>query len=512
MRWLLGVVLMLGAVLAADAPACKLVHPGADGKLVYLADEQGDTLPDFSNCGYRGGGVELPRAEVRANLSPVGGDETARIQAALDTVAKLPRGADGLRGAVLLAPGTYTLAGQLKLAASGVVLRGAGPTTKLVATAPVNRALVLLGSADARPAADEPRDAPTPSVQTRLTDDYVPVGAHSFNVADASGFKVGDTVLVRRASNAEWIHFIAMDRIVPRPDNPASTKQWTPFNLDFDRVITALDGHRVTVDAPLVCAIEARWGGGQLTKFAEGRVEQVGVEQLSADSAFDRGVTAKDGAKTYFADEAHASYLVSFGKVRNAWARGLETTHFAHGVAALGGGCKWVTVEDCRALDPVSQLTGGRRYPFNIGGQLCLVRRCYARGARHSFALGARVCGPNAFVDCRADEQHATSEPHHRWSVGGLFDNVHANIAIQDRQYMGSGHGWAGANYVCWNCEGSLVCQQPPGAQNWAIGQVGRKEPGAFRPRPDGYWESLGTHVAPASLYAAQLQDRAAGR
>jgi hypothetical protein len=72
---------------------------------------------------------------------------------------------------------------------------------------------------------------------------------------------------------------------------------------------------------------------------------------------------------------------------------------------------------------------------------------------------------------------------------------------------MGSGHGWAGANYVAWNTEGSLVCQKPPTAQNFAIGFVGRREPGAF-PRPAGYWESEGRHVTPASLYLKQLEDR----
>jgi hypothetical protein len=85
---------------------------------------------------------------------------------------------------------------------------------------------------------------------------------------------------------------------------------------------------------------------------------------------------------------------------------------------------------------------------------------------------------------------------------------VKANLAIQDRQWMGSGHGWAGANYVVWNCEGSLVCQKPPTADNWAIGQVGKKDPGAFAPRPDGTWRSYGRHVAPRSLYQAQLAAR----
>jgi hypothetical protein len=168
---------------------------------------------------------------------------------------------------------------------------------------------------------------------------------------------------------------------------------------------------------------------------------------------------------------------------------------------------KWLTIEDSSSVDPVSVITGGRRYPFCMVGQLNLVQRCYSRDGRHAFVVQARVCGPNVFLDCTSEKDHATSEPHHRWSVGGLYDNVHAHMALQDRQYMGTGHGWAGANYVMWNCEGTLVCQQPPTAQNYAIGFVGEKTNGAFE-RPDGYWESLGRHVGPKSLYLKQLEDR----
>ena len=73
---------------------------------------------------------------------------------------------------------------------------------------------------------------------------------------------------------------------------------------------------------------------------------------------------------------------------------------------------------------------------------------------------------------------------------------------------VGSGHGWAGANYVAWNCEGSIVCQRPPTAQNWTIGFVGKKSKPAFEGRPDGYFESFGIHVVPRSLYLKQLEDR----
>jgi hypothetical protein len=485
----------------------KLVFSGPDGKLKYEPDENGNTVPDFSNCGYMGGGVAIPDAPVKVTLEPMAtnreADDTARIQKAIDDVSTMPLVKSGLRGAVLLKRGTYRINGQLKITASGVVLRGEGDGEKgtlLIAAGKKHRDLIEIAGTGGIKELEKTRQ--------KVTDSYAPVGSRTLTVADASAFKVGDTVIVRRIGNADWIRSIAMDRITPRPSNPQSTKQWQPFDLHFDRVIAAIDGNKITIDAPIVCAIDQKWGGGLVAKSDDtDRIENVGVEDLRSDSEFDKTRTEKQGNQSYASDEDHASYLVSINNAKNVWARALTTVHYNHGPAAIRGGAKWVTVQDCNSLEPVSIITGGRRYPYLILGQLNLMQRCKSDKARHAFVFGSRVCGPNVFLDCSSTRDYATSEPHHRWSVGGLYDNVKAMIAFQDRQYMGSGHGWAGANYVAWNCEGELVCQQPPTAQNWAIGFVGEKKIGAF-PRPDGYWESLGKHVEPRSLYLKQLEDR----
>ncbi len=74
---------------------------------------------------------------------------------------------------------------------------------------------------------------------------------------------------------------------------------------------------------------------------------------------------------------------------------------------------------------------------------------------------------------------------------------------------MGSGHGWAGAQQVFWNCETSSICvQQPPTAQNYAIGCTGKIREGQFKGRNPGYYESHGVHVEPRSLYLQQLEQR----
>src|SRR5476651_868243 len=67
----------------------KIVYPGKDGKLVYVPDENGNTIPDFSNCGYMGGGVKLPDVPVQATVNPGEGDAGARIQAAIDKVSAM---------------------------------------------------------------------------------------------------------------------------------------------------------------------------------------------------------------------------------------------------------------------------------------------------------------------------------------------------------------------------------------------------------------------------------------
>ena len=208
-------------------------------------------------------------------------------------------------------------------------------------------------------------------------------------------------------------------------------------------------------------------------------------------------------------DEAHAWTGVGVDSAENCWVKNLTTVHFSHGVS-ISQRAIFVTAQDCAVLAPVSVISGGRRYPFNINGQYCLVQRCYSDESRHAEATGARVRGPNVFLDCLAENTHADTGPHHRWAVGILWDNLKGgDFNAQDRANWGTGHGWAGAQQVFWNCEPDTICvQQPPTGQNYAIGCTGEITKGRMKDRPAGYYESHGKHVEPRSLYLAQLEDR----
>jgi hypothetical protein len=463
--------------------------------------KQDDVIPDFSWCGYRGGGVSLPDAPVRVTLQPTEtGDDGARIQAALNQVSRLPANPSGVRGAVLLARGNFRVAGSLVLP-SGVVLRGEGQDaaggTTILATGTAKRTLIKVGG-DGKHI--KSRDEAS---RQAFLDERVPCGARKLRIANPKAFRVGERVLIERPSTAAWIAAIGMDKIVPRPGDPALTKQWTPgkYDFSFERVITGVDEATITIDAPVVMAMEKRYGGGSVCRYeATGRVEQAGVEKLRLRSEYKAGEEDKD--------DDHAGMGVDFGLASDCWMQNVTALHFTGGCMATSNQARRLTIQDCACLDPVSQIIPSRRYSFGVRGQQVLVQRCYTRGGRHDFMTGYQAHGPNAFVDCLAEETHADSGPHNGWSTGVLYDNiVCGTLYVQDRGYMGTGQGWAGANHVFYNCTGTIICQTPPTAKNWAMGCTGTKGK-EFLKREPGTIESWGKPVSPRSLYLRQLEER----
>ena len=119
------VLLVIAPNPQADWKSARVLFD-TNGRLAYPADAQDNRIPDYSNAGYMGGGVPLPNVPVVQVVSPLPGDNTANIQAAIDAVGAKPVQADGYRGTVLLTVGTYRIDGTIRLNTSGVVLRGAG--------------------------------------------------------------------------------------------------------------------------------------------------------------------------------------------------------------------------------------------------------------------------------------------------------------------------------------------------------------------------------------------------
>ncbi|HEY1377214.1 MAG TPA: hypothetical protein VGF55_10495, partial [Gemmataceae bacterium] len=486
-------VIVLAACGLARAAEPRYVAPGPEGRLAYEPDARGNRIPDFSHCGYMGGGVAIPDVPVRVRVPAAPGDAGRRIQTAIDYVSRLPADASGVRGAVLVEAGRHEVAGRLRITAGGVILRGQGPDrTVLIAAGQDRRALVQI-------AGKKDRRAILPPVNHGgliVADAYVPVGATRLRLTDAAGLKAGDEVSIEHPGTARWVSALGMDHFAGKDSGWLS---WRPgvMNVRWDRTITAVDGDTITLDVPLTMALDTSLAETRVTASEwPGRVRQVGVENLTCESAFDPANPK---------DEEHAWMAVTLDAAADAWVRQVTARHFVSSAVAVGDGCRRVTVEDCRSLDPVSENAAYRRHAFFVGGQQTLVQRCRSEHGRHDFATGYLAAGPNAFVECEGADAADFSGPVESWATGVLYDNVTIDgggLALTNREIAGQGVGWAAANCVLWQCTAPVVtCRNPPTAQNWAIGCWGQFV-------GDGHFRSCNEFVKPESLYRGQLADR----
>lgn len=490
---------------AKDAP---LIGLGSNGLLRYAlyaergSDHARNIVPDFSRAGYQGGGVSLPTRSSIPVIEVLGpnaeGDDYPRIQAAIDAVAVRAKDSRGLRGAVLLRRGHYRLSQMLTIRASGVVLRGEGrgaDGTVIRSDVSERQGRILdVGiseSAVPRAALDARR--------TAINMDYVPVGAMRIRVTSAAGYRVGDTVSIAREPDARWVGPEGID---------TARYRWTPsdYAVYSERVVTAVDHDTITLDAPIMDAIQTRFGGGSVYRTDSTRISQVGIEDLRLEGNPETGtVNGTPDSGPFIA--------LRLGAIQDSWVRDVTVRYVSHGFVTRNG-AQFNTLQDIAYLDPrYGETQGARRYVFLYEGNSAfnLIQRCYNQGGRHTFVIGARVPGPNVFLDCLAVGDSNDSGPHHRWSTGTLYDNTKGYmLRAQNRRYSGTGHGWAGAQQMFWNTEHDIyVVQAPPFAMNWSVGQVGAIAPGKFPPEEQsGIVQSMGQVVTPRSLYLQQLHDR----
>lgn len=507
-RGMIGLLLTIFLAGSASGAQSSRVFPGADESLVYTSDAEGNRIPDFSIAGYQGGGVTLPVFPVVANVAPTAGDNTAHLQAAIDAVELRTPDASGFRGALLLAPGDYPMSGSLTIRASGVVLRGSGAGTNPTVDTIIRRTgtdtsnVIQIGIGTTHGFSREIAGS-----RTDITTDRVLVGDRSFDVADAQGYSVGDNIVLYHPCTLAWL--AAVDFGATDIDDP-----WTEDSqpLVFSRLITAIDGNRITIDAPVFNTLDRSLAQSHIFLADRSSIlENIGVENLR--------VTIDTNGDT---SEDHASSAIVFTETENCWVRDVISEHFVYSGILFRTSTR-CTALDCEALDPHSMVTGSRRYNFNVEkSQLILFENCQASNARHAF-VGNGTSRDNGivFLDCVSSAAHTSSEGHRRWGMGFLYDgvreiNVRSSglrlLGLYNRGSYGTGHGWSLAHSVAWNCDmgiGSMSIQKPPTAQNYAIGCRGTVSGSGPFSQPAGFIELTGSaDLEPASLYRQQLLDR----
>jgi hypothetical protein len=435
--------------LAALSIAVSVAIAAAPGH-AQPVDEAAPVAIDFSYAGY-GAGAALPLVRGATLLvRPGGGDDTALLQAAIAEAVRLPRRADGMRAVVQLAPGRFRIAGQLRLDADGIVLRGSPDgRSVLVAAGRGRRALIVAGRGRAAATAGA----------VQVTDEIVSAGARTLTVANTAGLKVGERVVLTRPSTASWIHDLGMDAL---PGTFASLRYHWPAgsrDLVWDRRIERIDEAtgRVTLDAPITTALERRYGGALLARVsADAPLEKIGIENLAIDSDYDR-------ANPH--DEEHAWEGIVFDHVEDGWVRQVSGRHLVSSLVRVGPRARRITVEHVKNAAPAGEPGGYRRMSFLVEGQQVLVQHCRADEGVNDFAVGFLAAGPNVFRDCRATHARGASGSYESWASGVLYEDVRIEGAALRLAYDGrraQAGGWTAANAVVWNSRADEIVASGP--------------------------------------------------
>lgn len=376
-----------------------------DDRITYLDDEQGNRILDFSYCGYKSSEQDIPDVRNTVFVSWTAGDNTARIQRAIDYVASLVPDASGFRGAVLLDQGEFSLSESLRIAASGIVLRGVNKEKTILLKKGVNRgALIYMEGTDDLNTLDT----------LQVLSKYVPVNARTLEVASGTSLRKGDRVMVNRPSEKDWIASLGCDIF----GGGIGALGWKEGDMDlsWDRTVTEVNGNQITLDAPLTVALNATYGTSTVTVYQwNGRIRNCGVENMTLISDYD---------KRYPKDEDHCWTGISIEDAEDCWVRRVNFKHFAGSAVIVQRTGSQITVEDCISREPVSEIGGMRRCTFYTLGQQTLFQRCYSEHGIHDFAAGYCAAGPNAFVQCDSYESLNFSGSIDAWACGLLFDVV----------------------------------------------------------------------------------------
>ena len=445
---------------------------------------------DYSYCGYHCSEQPIPSARVITCVQPSGGDDAATVQAAIDYVSRQKADKQtGLRGAVLLGEGTFVLSEPLRIRTSGIVLRGSGREKTVLRKTGYDRgALIYIEGTretvvrDTLPVADVKPGSLTCTLQGGAT----------------ATLQAGSRIAIWRPSTQEWI--ASLDCQSFGGGKRMGYWAWHPGDIDirWNRRIAALNGSELTLNAPLTCSIESRWGGAKAIIYDQpGLISESGVENLSLESDYDR---------TLPMDESHCWDGVYLADAEDCWVRMVNFRHFAGSAVVVQKSARQITVEDCQSVEPVSEIGGFRRRTFLTFGEMVLFQRCYSEHGINDFAVGHTAAGPNAFVQCDSYESLGPSGAIASWAPGILFDivNIDGNdIVFKNWELEKFGAGWGTANSTMWQSTASgLFCYSPDTLnRNYSRGCWGQI-------MGNGEYTEMNEHVKPYSLFAAQLEKR----
>lgn len=467
-------------------------------------DDAGRFLHDFSYAGYALAERAPVTPPVVLRVDPDGGDETAALQAAIDTVLA----ADG--GTLLLGPGRFRVDGQLFVKGSRLVVKGSGvDTTFLVFT----KSFGLDFSEDFRFGGTQRLAGEWPLVEDGRTRAFsVRVGG-----GDAGVLAPGDVVALGHVITDEYVAEHGM------------TGFWSAFNGTWQpfawRTVTAVDADGVVMlDVPL--RADERLRDQTSLKRVEGLVTEVGLEDVSLTNAVESGA----------AYAGNQVAVVGFSGVRDGWVRRVSSFSEDGGWHVQSGGLRVhqssrVTVDDVHLARAQHRGSGGNGYLFEVRqSSEVLFEDSSGVDGRHNFienwgfgttgCVWLRVHSAGGFATATAGGTQGGvgySEFHHSLATANLIDSSRFDdgFSIVNRRLESTGAGQTGTDNVFWNVSGDGLLRSMQWRQGYVIGTDGLEVALdevfiAEGTQPVDWAEGLdaGALLEPRSLYEDQLRRR----
>lgn len=492
----------------------------------------GRFLHDFSWAGYRAGEAPLPDEPAGAVLDvtvygadPTGSaDSTAAIQQAIDDASA----AGG--GVVHLPAGTYRVAPPagksyaLHIGASGVVLRGDGPTsTFLVNTATDMRDKAIV---HVRPDPDSGFDWHWGGWDDELLVEDAPVRAASVRVASTDAFAAGDWIVLRSDPTDAFMADYGM------------SGTWTADvgGPAFYRRIVAIDAVEgiLELDAPLRLPLLVR--DAARVYHVIPHLEEVGIEGLAIGNV--RNTTSGTSSDDYSvpgtgAYQMHASFAIYVTHVVNGWVRDVRSFAPAGNpwnVHLLSNGLRvacsrFVTVADTDLRHPQYRGKGGNGYLFVHSGSDSLFTRVLAVDGRHNFSFSLMQTTGNVIHRSESRDGQLPADFHMWLSAANLIDNLTlTRSSFEAVRRECCGHGHSTTQSVFWNLNGAAypldqffqkyIVDTAQFGDGFVIGTRGLapdvRTPSDVQSAPGDFVEGvgLGAQLEPSSLYEDQLARR----
>lgn len=455
-------------------------------------------LPDWSYAGYRAG-ADIPAAPaptVTVQCDRTGAtDVTLAIQQAIVDVAK--RGG----GTVYLPAGTYRISPQSKalwpqsakhfqsegtnvyslwIPASGVVLRGDGPETRLYnADWHMRGRTVILVKPDMRDGWASIWWPIANSAQS-IKADLAP-GTTRIPVADGSRFAVGQWVVINCDLTADFILRWDMADIWQPGTFLGDGKTASQGPTHYAKV-RGIEANALMIDVPLMFPMLKRDNVRVYRVLPH--LGEVGIRDLSigmaecplagtgrADHDINgTGAWHADGSAAIRMEHVVNSYVANVSTWQpegNATAYPGTGQYYQTGSHILSNGIQLlntrsISVQDCRFERPMYRGGGGNGYLYDIKGAGSLLRRCTAIDGRHNYTFQGIFGMGNVVTGCTS-VQHTGShcDTHRGLAACQLWDDMDLD---GDAIVMHYGQGQTTTQSCAWNvrCDRAHWYQQPP--------------------------------------------------